>query len=89
MAKDATNVLVYSGATSSTVTLSETQVALVLDASEGGKPSASGKTMLVAISHGAQPLTDDLTYSLNVMKKITLTAEEIAKVLANRPAVSK
>ena len=81
MAKDATNVLVYSGATSSTVTLSETQVALVLDASEGGKPSASGKTMLVATSHGAQPLT--------VMKKITLTAEEIAKVLANRPAVSK
>lgn len=85
MAKKAENIEVHTGTECASVALSPTQVAIVFDASEKGKPSSAGKTMLVASSRGSQTLADTgLTYSLNVMKKLTFTPEEVAQMLANR-----
>jgi hypothetical protein len=84
MAKDANNVLVYAGIEHVSVALSPNQVALVIDVEQGGEPSSTGKTMLVASSCGAQPIADGITYSLNVMKKLTFSKEEIAQMLATR-----
>jgi len=85
MAKTANNIQVHAGTECVSVALSPTQVAIVVDVSENGTPSKAGKTMLVASSRGSQILADSgLTYSLNVMKKLTFTPEEVAQMLANR-----
>lgn len=89
MVKDANNVQVYTGIEHASVAISPNQVALVIDVEQGGQPSSSGKTMLVASSRGAQDLGNGVSYSLNVMKKLTFTAEEIKEMLANRTAVSE
>lgn len=85
MPKKATNIQVKTSA-DGPLALSDNQVALVFDASKEGSLSSSGKTLLVASSHGAQKIseTSDIRYSVNVMRPIGLTPEELKAILANR-----
>ena len=85
MAKTPHNIQVKTGADAS-FTLSDNQVALIFDASDESLMSSTGNSILIASSRGTAKLTptSNLTFGLNVMKKITLTKEEIKDALGKR-----
>jgi|TARA_R100000458_G_C8118150_1_gene138135 hypothetical protein len=66
--------------------LSDNQVAIVFDTNEAGQLSSTGKTHLIASSRGARKIsaTSDITFSLNVMRKVKITPEEMAMILKAR-----
>lgn len=52
-----------------TVTVKNNIATITMDLSKRGNPSASGKSVIVASTHGSYPLADGVTFSLNAYVK--------------------